>query len=180
LPVFAETAELMAERFPGLHLVVPSVETVSASVQREVARWRVPAVVVGNAEKWDAFATSDAALAASGTVALELAVSAVPMVIAYRVAPMTAMLVRRLVTIKYACLLNLLVDRPVVPELLQEKCTPGALTEALTPLMTDGPVRRRQLAGAREALQILGVEGEKPSWRAAREALLMMSTDPVR
>jgi lipid-A-disaccharide synthase len=180
LPVFAETAELMAERFPGLHLVVPSVETVSASVQRAVAGWRVPAVVVGNREKWDAFATSDAALAASGTVALELAVSAVPMVIAYRVAPLTAMLVRRLLTIKYACLINLLVDRPVVPELLQEKCTPGALTEALIPLMTDGAARRQQLAGSAEALAILGVEGEKPSWRAAREALSMISADPVR
>lgn len=180
LPVFAETAEFMAERFPGLHLVVPSVETVSASVRDAVAGWRVPAVVVGNEEKWDAFAASDAALAASGTVALELAVSAVPMVIAYRVAPLTAMLARRLLTIKYACLLNLMVDRLVVPEFIQENCTANALTEALTPLMTDGPVRRQQLAGSAEALKILGVDGEKPSWRAAREALSMMRREPVR
>lgn len=180
LPVFAETAERMAERFPGLHLVIPTVETVSESVRRAVAGWRVPALVVGNEEKWDAFASSDAALAASGTVALELAVSSVPMVIAYRVAPLTAMLARRLLTIKYVCLLNLLVDRPVVPELLQENCTPGGLTEALTPLMTDGPVRREQLEGCAEALKALGVEGERPSWRAAREALSMMRVELVR
>ena len=177
LPVFAETAERMAERFPGLHLAIPTVETVSDSVRRAVAGWRGPAVVVGNEEKWGAFAASDAALAASGTVALELAVSAVPMVIAYRVAPLTAMLVRRLLTIKYACLLNLLVDRLVVPELLQEKCTPGGLTEALTPLMRDGPARREQLAGCAEALEALGVEGERPSWRAAREALSMIRNE---
>jgi len=164
----------MAERFPGLRLVIPTVETVSETVRRAAAGWKVPPVVVGNAEKWDAFASSDAALAASGTVALELAVSSVPMVIAYRVAPLTAMLVRRLLTIKYVCLLNLLVDRPVVPELLQEKCTPGGLTEALIPLMTDGPERRKQLEGCAEALKVLGVEGEKPSLRAAREALSMI------
>lgn len=180
LPVFAETVERMAQRFPGLHIVVPTVETVSDSVRRAVAAWRVPAVVVGNDEKWAAFANSDAALAASGTVALELAVSAVPMVIAYRVAPLTAMLVRRLLTIKYVCLLNLLVDRPIVPELLQENCKPGGLMEALIPLMADGPVRQRQLAGCAEALAALGVEGEKPSWRAAREALSMIHSELVR
>ena len=175
LPVFAETAERMAERFSGLRLVIPTVETVSETVRRAVAGWKVPAVVVGNEEKWDAFASSGAALAASGTVALELAVSSVPMVIAYRVAPLTAMLARRLLTIRYVCLLNLLVDRPVVPELLQEKCTPGGLTEALIPLMTDGPERRKQLEGCAEALKALGVEGDKPSLRAAREALSMIS-----
>lgn len=174
LPVFAETAALMAERFPGLRVVVPSVETVAEGVSRAVAGWKVPAMVVESCEKWDAFAASDAALAASGTVALELAVSSVPMVIAYRVAPLTAMLARRLLTIKYVCLLNLLVDRPVVPELLQERCVPAELADALSPLMRDGPERRLQLEGCAEALRVLGVDGESPSLRAAREALSMM------
>lgn len=174
LPVFAETAGLMATRFPGLQVVVPSVETVAEPVRRAVAGWSVPALVVDSAEKWDAFAASDAALAASGTVALELAVSKVPMVIGYRVAPMTAAIARRLLTIKYVCLLNLLVDRLVVPELLQEKCVPADLADALSPLMRDGPERRVQLEGCAEALRALGVDGESPSLRAAREALSMM------
>lgn len=174
LPVFAETAALMARRFPGLRVVVPGVETVAESVRRAVAGWKVPAVVVDTAEKWDAFAASNAALAASGTVALELAVSSVPMVIAYRVAPLTAMLARRLLTIKYVCLLNLLVDRLVVPELLQERCVSADLAEALTPLMRDGPERRLQLEGCAEALRALGVDGENPSLRAAREAMAMI------
>jgi lipid-A-disaccharide synthase len=174
LPVFAETAALMARRFPGLRVVVPSVETVAEEVRRAVAGWEVPAVVVDSCEKWDAFAASDAALAASGTVALELAVSSVPMVIAYRVAPLTAMLARRLLTIKYVCLLNLLVDRLVVPELLQESCVPADLADALSPLMRDGPERRLQLEGCAEALRVLGVDGESPSLRAAREAVSMI------
>jgi len=174
LPVFAEAAALMADRFPGLRVVVPSVETVAEPVRRAVADWTVPVLVVGTDEKWDAFAASDAALAASGTVALELAVSKVPMVIAYRVAPLTAMLVRRLLTIKYVCLLNLLVDRLVVPELLQENCTPLNLVGELAPLMRDGRERRLQLEGCAEALDALGVGGEAPSLRAAREALAMI------
>jgi len=174
LPVFAETAALMSDRYHNLRVVVPSVETVSDSVRRAVADWTVPALVVGADEKWDAFAASDAALAASGTVALELAVSKVPMVIAYRVAAMTAAIARRLLTIKYVCLLNILVDRLVVPELLQENCTPSRLVQELEPLMHDGPERRLQLEGCDEALDALGVGGESPSLRAAREALSMM------
>jgi len=177
LPVFEQTAALMAERFPGLHVVVPSVETVAAPVRRAVAGWKVPALVVDPSEKWDAFAAADAALAASGTVALELAVSMVPMVIGYRVSPVTAMMVRRLLTIKYVSLLNLLVDRPVVPELLQENCVPAALADALSPLMRDGPERRLQLEGCAEALRALGVKGESPSLRAAREALSMIRAE---
>jgi lipid-A-disaccharide synthase len=177
LPVFAETAALMKDRFPDLRVVVPSVETVADSVRRAVTNWMVPAVVVDTGEKWDAFAASDVALAASGTVALELAVSSVPMVIAYRVAPLTAMLARRLLTIKYVCLLNLLVDRMVVPELLQEDCVSGRLVEALVPLLREGPERRYQLEGCAEALRALGVEGEAPSLRAAREALSMIHAD---
>lgn len=174
LPVFAETAYLMLDRFPELSVVVPSVETVAESVRSAVANWRVPAIVVDAAEKWDAFAASDAALAASGTVALELAVANVPMVIAYRVAPLTATLAKRLLTIKYVCLLNLLVDRPVVPELLQEACRPDRLMNALLPLLRDGPERREQLEDCSEALNLLGMGGESPSRRAAREALSMI------
>jgi lipid-A-disaccharide synthase len=174
LPVFAETAALMADRHVGLRVVVPSVETVSESVRRAVADWTVPALVVGADEKWDAFAASDVALAASGTVALELAVSKVPMVIAYRVAPLTAAIARRLLTINYVCLLNLLVDRLVVPELLQENCVPASLAAELDALMHDGAERRIQLEGCDEALDALGVGGESPSLRAAREALSMI------
>jgi len=171
LPVFFATARLL---HPGLRLVIPSVETVYAEVAAAAAASHLPVTMVRQDEKWDCFAASDGAMAASGTVALELAVAGVPMVIAYKVAPATAMIVRRLLTVKYVSLLNLLVDRPVVPEFLQENCTPSLLAAALRPLLQDGPERKAQLAGAKEALAALGVEGESPSRRAARQALAMI------
>lgn len=174
LPVFAETAHRLQSRFPDLQIVVPSVETVADSVRRAVTDWRVPTIVVDPTEKWDAFAASDAALAASGTVALELSVAHVPMVIAYRMAPLTAMAVRRLIKIKYACLINLLLNRMAVPEFMQEACEPERLIDALLPLLRDGPERRKQLEDCAEALGLLGVGGESPSRRAAREALSMI------
>jgi len=99
LDIFGETVELLAAELPRLQVVVPVVPTVSASVSRAAGRWPVPTRVVrGDADKFDAFAAADIALAASGTVSLELAMAGVPMVIAYRAAAITAAVVRRLVS----------------------------------------------------------------------------------
>jgi lipid-A-disaccharide synthase len=154
--------------------VVPSVETVAAEVEAAIAGRQPPILLVRPGEKWDCFAASDVALAASGTVALELAVAKLPMVIAYKVAPITARIVRAVLTVKYASLLNLQLDRMVVPEFLQEECTPEKLANAASALIIPGDEREQQLAGAAEALALLGVDGESPSRRAAREALSMI------
>ena len=100
LPVFGETLALLRQRIAGLHAVVPTLEPVAGMVQTAAAQWAVPVTVLGDArEKYDAMAASQAALAASGTVALELALADVPAVVAYRVHPLTAFLVRRLVRV---------------------------------------------------------------------------------
>ncbi|HVI53017.1 MAG TPA: lipid-A-disaccharide synthase [Candidatus Sulfotelmatobacter sp.] len=175
LPVFRDTVSLLSESRPGLRVVVPTVETVAAEVEAEVSRWPVPVTVVkGRAARYDAFAASQAALAASGTVALELAMARLPMVIAYRLSPITAFLARRLIKLRFVCLINLLLDRAVVPELLLEDCRPDKLAPALMPLFEDGKIRTEQLVGAAEALQRLGFGEGSPSHRAAAEVLSMI------
>jgi lipid-A-disaccharide synthase len=176
LPVFGEVVDRLAARHADLRIVVPTVETVAAEVEQAVKAWALPVVVVrGATERVDAFAASRAALAASGTVALELALAGVPMAIAYRAAPLTALLWRRLLKVPYACLVNLLLNEPVVPEFLQERCRTDLLSEAVDELLTDERVRATQLAGARRALNGLGMDGEPPSVRAARAVLAMLA-----
>ncbi len=178
LPIFAETVARLAVDHPGLQIVVPTVDTVAEEVRRAV--WPVPATVVrGSEERYDAFAACSAALAASGTVALELALARLPMVIAYRVSQVTAMIIRRLIKIPYACLLNLMVGRMAIPELIQEDCRADRLAAELSGLMGDGPERAAQLAGATEALARLGLGGETPSRRAASEILAVINRKRV-
>jgi len=178
LHVFRDTVALLAEARPELQVVVPTVETVAVEVEAEVAQWPVPVTVVkGRIARYDAFAASQAALAASGTVALELALARLPMVIAYRLSPLTAFLARRLIKIKFACLINLLLDRAVVPEFLLDDCRPEKLAPALIPLFDSQKARTEQLVGAAEALKCLGLGGESPSHRAAREVLSMIKKD---
>ena len=170
-PVFGRAVRLLALRYPALRAVVPTVPAVADRVDAAAAAWGVPTLVLRDPErKFDAFAAADAALAASGTVVLELAALGVPMVAAYRANPLTALLLRPLLKVRYATLVNLLLDRSVVPEYLQGGCTPGRLAAALERLLADDGARRAQRAGFAEALARLAVDG-RPSERAAAVVL---------
>jgi lipid-A-disaccharide synthase len=169
LKPFGETMAVLAKRFPDLTLVVPTVETVAAEVAGAVKSWPLPALVVRGPEKYDAFAACDAALAASGTVALELAMAGLPAVITYKVSPVSAFVATRFLglSLKFVTLVNILVDEAVMPELLQDDCRPDKLAAAVEHLLTDETAGARQAAGARRALEKLGLGGESPSRRAA-------------
>ncbi len=181
LPPFGDTVALLAARHPGLHIVVPTVETVAEMVGAGVAGWGVPVVVVrGQTEKYDAFAASDVALAASGTVALELAMAKLPAVISYRVNPLTYRLVRRIVRIEHVHLLNLILGRRVVPELLQQDCAPAALVAAIGRLLDDPGARMAQIAACQTALGQLGLGGMSPSLRAADEVLAVIAAHEAK
>ncbi|OAN43961.1 lipid-A-disaccharide synthase [Paramagnetospirillum marisnigri] len=174
LPAFAETLALLASRRPGLVAVVPTVETVAEDVTAAARSWPLPTIVVrGAAEKHDAFAACSVALAASGTVALELAMAGLPSVITYKVSKLSAFIATRFLglSLKFVTLVNILVDQPVMPELLQDQCRPDRLAAAVEHLLIDPAAREAQVAGARRALEKLGLGGASPSLRAADTVL---------
>ena len=167
---FGSALKLLAERYPGMRPVVPTIEAVAPIVRDIAAGWPgSPIVVQGAAEKYDAMAASNAALAASGTVALELALARVPTVIAYRVAPLTHFIVRRLLSVDYGNLINIIENREIVPELIQGDCRPDRLVVALERML--GPEGEAQVEAMQPALQQLGLGGEAPSQRAAQAVL---------
>ena len=130
LPLFMQTAEKLSETHPNLFVVVPTVQTVADKITGQLKDWKVPhAIILGESARYDAFAAADIAIAASGTVSLELAMAGVPHLIAYRVNPITAAVARRILKIKYVNLVNLLQDKEVIPELLQENCILEKLTQ---------------------------------------------------
>jgi lipid-A-disaccharide synthase len=179
LPVFAETLERLKAEFPDLRVVVATVGTVADRVTAAAASWPVPAVVLrGRGEKYDAFAAANAALAASGTISLELALARCPMVIAYKVSPVTAWLLRHVfrINVRYATIVNIMLDRELIPELLQENCRPDLLAGIAGRLLRDPAARRAQTEGAAPALQALGLDGPAPSTRAARVVLAVISS----
>jgi len=172
--IFGQALELAREALPNLRPVVPVVPQVAAAVRGLVASWPgAPIVVESVADKHDAFAAAVAGLIKSGTSSLELAVAGVPHVVAYRVNPITAAIVRRIVKVPHASLVNLLCEREVVPELLQERCTPAALATALLAELHDPAAQR---AGFAEALARLRPEAGAPSEAAATAILKRLET----
>jgi len=176
LPVFGEAVARLAEHRPGLRIVVPTRETVATMVSAAAARWAAPALVLrGDPEKYAAFAASNAAMAASGTVALELAMAKVPHIVGYRLLPLTHWQLRRIVKVKYAHLLNLILDQPVVPELIQQDCEPGRIAGEIEGLLDDAERREAQIAACQEGLRRLGLGELRPSRRAADVVLSIIA-----
>lgn len=181
LPEFRDAVARLAADRPGLRVVMPTVDTVAAEVEAATAGWPVPVTVVkGQRARYDAFAACDAAMAASGTVALELAMAGVPHLVAYRVSAFSAWLFRRLTTIRYVNLVNLTLNRSVVPEILQEACTGARLADEMGALLYDAGVRARQRAGFVEALEAFRGGIGSPSRKAAEVVLAQMRRNPPR
>jgi lipid-A-disaccharide synthase len=173
LPVFGETLSLLERDIGPFRIAVPTVATVADIVAPGVASWPGrPIVLHDAAAKYDAFAASRAALAASGTVALELALAGVPMAIAYRLNPLTEMLLDRILKVRQVNLVNLLVGRPVVPEHLRRACGPAPLAASLLRLIRDEEVRSTHRAAYNEAIARLRADGGLPPSRAAAERIL--------
>lgn len=179
-PIFGQTLGLLSERRPGLAAVLPAAETIVDPLKALVADWPIKPILLdprdlpqpqAETRKFRALASADAALAASGTVAMELAAMEAPTIIAYRTSWLTAFIVRRLLKIETATITNLVLRENVVPEYFQERCTPELLAAALEEILGDADARERQIDGARRALAALGRGGESPSRRAAISVL---------
>ncbi len=174
LGVFGAAAGLAAERLGGVEVVLPTVPHLVERVRRDTAGWPVaPRLVVEPEEKWAAFRQARAALAASGTVTLELALAQVPTVIAYKVTLFEELIARALVKVKMVGLANIILDEMVMPELLQREATAKNLADALVAVTRDSPERQRQRESFAKLDAIMEIGRTAPSERAAAAVIAL-------
>jgi lipid-A-disaccharide synthase len=180
LPVFADTLRLLAATRPNMRVVVAVAGDVAGEVRDAATAWPGhPIVITTDDDKFDAFAAADAALAASGTVALELAMAGTPTVVTYKVNPLSAWIARRIIRTPFVNLTNIVLNREAVPELLQEDCRPDKLADAVERLLDDEHARRAQQEASKEALALLaGNDQETPSHRAAQVIFDLIANRP--
>ncbi len=168
LEPFGETIARLAQTGLEPRITVPAVAHLADTIASACAGWAIrPEVVTGEAAKLAAFRSAHAALAASGTVTLELALAHVPMVVAYRVSRIEAEL-RHFIKVDTVVLPNLVIGRKAIPELLQWDCTPDKLAATLVPLLAPGAARDEQGAAFVELDETMRIGDEKPSECAAR------------
>jgi lipid-A-disaccharide synthase len=166
---FRDALALLARDVGPFEAVLPTVPHLEADIRARVADWPVaPRIVVGEAAKLAALRNARAALAASGTVTLELALAGVPMVGVYKVSRFEEPL-KYLIKVSSILLPNLILDARAIPELLQHDCTPQKLAEALGPLVRRSAEREAQLQALSRLDALMRLpEGDAPSARAAR------------
>jgi lipid-A-disaccharide synthase len=171
-PVFGGVVARLKARHPDLRVALPTVRGVADLVKDLTSGWAVqPQVIHDPGLKRGAFAAADVALAASGTVSLELAANACPMVIAYDMHPLTLWLMRRAALVDTVTLVNLVSETRVVPEFIGKDCTPDRIAPAVEAVLGDPLV---QEAAMRLTMDRLGKGGEPPGLRAARSVLAVL------
>ena len=144
---FGEALTRLIERGRKFEVAIPVVESVRGLIEQHLPAWpKKPLLLTGEEDKFRAFKLARAALVASGTVTLELAVAGTPMVVAYKVDAVMAPPLRLMIKTPSIVLPNLVLDEKAFPELIQEYCTPVNLAAALAPILDEGPARQRQLA----------------------------------
>lgn len=170
LEPFGETVAVLAERGHRMRLLLPTVPHVAEFVKATVSSWpQQPEIILDAARKWQAFGEADAALIASGTVSLELALSGVPMVSTYKLDPV-AKLLQKLITTWSALLPNLIADRALVTEFYDIYVRPQNLARQIEALWSDGGLRSWQKDGFSEVRRRMATD--HPAGEIAAQVVL--------
>jgi len=168
---FGDALRRLQEQSGPFEVILPAVSSVRALIEQGLATWPLtPHIVSSEADKFASFKLARVALAASGTVTLELALAGTPMVVAYKADPLATHF--RFLLIAHSVVLpNLILGENVFPELLEKKCNGETLSAALLPLMLGGAEREQQLAGLARVIERVSETDESPSLRSARIVL---------
>jgi lipid-A-disaccharide synthase len=166
---FGEAVRQIAEARPGVELLLPAVPHLEAEIRAHVAKWpRRPEIVRGEKEKFAAFRRAHAALAASGTVSLELGLAGVPTVIAYRIDPIARALKPYVLKVPSFVLTNLILGENAVPEFLNDDGPPEVLARETLALLSETPARDAQLRALHRLADVMALPGgARPSDKAA-------------
>ena len=174
-PVYEDTVKRLKQAVPGLEVVLVAAGTVAEAVTSRVASWPFRAHLIDESEKYDAMKAATAALATSGTVSTEIALSGTPMVIAYRIDNLSYAVMKRLMTAKFITILNLAADEMVAPEFIQHDATAEKLFAAVEPLLTQADRAADQATRQTAVLDKMGRSGPHPSELAADAVLSVLN-----
>ena len=181
LPIIEHTLELLSKKNPIFEVVLPLADDVATSVKSVVQKWPYSITFTEGDDdsKYNAFAASNVALACSGTVALELALADIPYVTIYKMSLFSGIVARSFVKLKYVNLINILLDKEVVPELILENCKPNLILPHLVKALNDTEFRSKQRKYFKAALDLITVGGNLPSERAAQAVLEVIAEKSV-
>ncbi len=177
MPIFGDAIASMSTKNPNFRFALPAVPHVRADIMKLIESWSVkPIIVDGEENKYIAFRQACGAMAASGTVTLELALAQIPMVTAYKVSKLEELFIRALANIKSAILPNIILNKQIVPEFFQENCNSKNISEALLLLIENATERNNQINAFKQVTELMQVKGSNPNEQAAKIILSIIKS----
>ena len=172
LPEIIGGINILAQKYPNLVVVMPIIERTRQLIEEQLVLFNVRVILINEDQKYSAFKASNLAIAKSGTNNLEIAIAGLPMITIYKINPLTHFFVSRIVRIQFANLINLILNRELIPELLQDNCCATKIASTAENLIGNLQLAQRQILESKNILKILGLDAqEKPSKKAALKIL---------
>lgn len=173
LPIFKDSVDIISNKYPDLSIVIPTIPRLKDFLQLQTKNWKNKVILVDDLqEKYNAFAATDAAIVKSGTVALEIAIAKIPHVVTYKVNYLSYLYIKSVVKIKYANLINLILNKLVIPEYLQYDCTSENLSKEIMQLLSNKDYKEKQLTQISLAINSLGANNSDLPSRIASKFIL--------
>lgn len=173
LPIFKKVVQKLYKLIPDLKIVIPTVKTVEKEIYKKTKKWPVkPIIVKGQEERYNAFKASTAALAASGTVSLELAALQVPHIIAYKFSWLTYRIISKLLNDTTASLVNILSDQKqlIIPEFIQDTCRPDTISESMLSIINNKAIRKAMVTEMSKSINKLYPDKKNKDVKPSEEA----------
>ena len=180
LPIFTDVVEELSTDFPRLEIIITTVPHLRPLISSFTNDWGFQPIIVDSfLERKEAHQACNVALAASGTITTELAAAKVPVVVGYKVSSFTAFIARRLLKISHVSLVNIVSGKRIIPEFIQDECSPKNLLKAVRELLISSSARQRQVQDQLYALRALdgGTEGGYAKASQVIQATLSSNAD---
>ena len=174
-PEFIDAINILKNTIPNIKIVIPIVKKTKNIVEELSKKIAVEYFLIENQDyKKKAFYSCDFALAKSGTNAIEISLYKIPLIIAYKINFLTHFIVKRMIKIKYANLLNLIAKKEIIPELLQEKCNADLISKKILEIIENKDCAQKQIIEANASLEILGLNKIKNPMNLAVNEILKL------
>lgn len=168
LPVFRDVVDVLGNDY---RFVIPTVETTDTYIKQYIKDWKTKPDLIPADKRYNAYANTYIAVAASGTVSAELAIMHIPTVVVYKMNPLTVLLAHILVHVKWVSLVNILMNRAIFPELLGKDASPEKIVNAINKLT---------LASERDKMIFALKEADKQWKHSGQKAVTIIADDIIK
>jgi lipid-A-disaccharide synthase len=172
LPEVIGAINILSQKYPNLVVLIPTIIKTKSLIQANIVLFNVKTILLDEDEKYLAFKTANFAIAKSGTNNLEIAIAKLPMITIYKINPITHFFIKRIILIKFANLINIILNKELIPELLQDNCCANKIAIETENFIANPQIMQNQINKSQNVLKILGLDSsETPSAKAAKRIL---------